>query len=284
MTNKNKEFYLSVISIAIAASAVVLSQFPPIYTYFEKAKIEIGRNPQIHIGHSYGNIGITKQITIKNMGDKSGEIEKIRIFVCLKNKIENGVLFPAKYYLKKEIDSFMMNRAKINISEFFLNPNSSWDETTVFFNEFNHTNQEQYRNIAEKALSERNKWEWNLRHEKNMDDDAIIDYESAHPMKFSDQLSQDIQKYIELRLKWFVKGEYYLVEYITHNGEVTTTYYTFSVSNSTLRALQKISKSHNYFIDEFSDVPKGIIENLSSVSLERETKDRLLSVIKSKDL
>lgn len=278
---KLNDHTLSLMSIVIAGLAVALSQFPPIYTFFQKEVIEIGNNPEIYITHSFGNIGITKRTTIKNVGSASGEINKLGLYIAKKDDVTNGMFFPARYFYKKEKDLMAIERGKIGFSEFFISPSTSWDQDTVFYRRDSIREYEQRGKIERMAIDEHIAWEDNLRENEFMDDDEIYEYETTNPLKFSELLRTDIQEFIKLRLSWLESGEYILVEHVQHDDDRTSSYYSFNISTSTIAALDDVSKRHNYFIDKYSEVPKGSYLDLLLFEPSKKMKKSLDNVLKS---
>lgn len=66
------------LSLSIATAAVVLSQLPPIRSYFASAQMEVSAGRQVYIEHVYGHIVLQPLIQFINKGSAVGRVRSLR--------------------------------------------------------------------------------------------------------------------------------------------------------------------------------------------------------------
>ncbi|NOH04497.1 MAG: hypothetical protein HND47_22285 [Chloroflexi bacterium] len=152
-------------SMIIAATALVLSQFPPIREMLKHAHIKINVPELFQLFHSLGNTNIILFLDILNDGGKTVTIN--RFLCCVVDENGNSWVLPAQSYIAKQPigqtgDSF----PEFPVGQIVLKPGDRWYERTHFYQMWTETNEEKsskiildIRNdITSKLPSENGSW------------------------------------------------------------------------------------------------------------------------------
>lgn len=112
--------------IFISLCAVILSQIKPLYVYFEDPKIDllIGKNVNFYEG--WGNLGANLFVQFVNIGDASGTVERIDIFICSKDSDYAHILTGQSYYLQPEAVNPNAIVSQMPFSYVTVNSHSVW--------------------------------------------------------------------------------------------------------------------------------------------------------------
>ena len=84
------------LSFLVAALALLLSQFKPLYTYFERAELIVELNENLYITHNMGVLYLTPTISYGNNGSKSGSFKDFDILI--KNDQGYAKVLEARYF------------------------------------------------------------------------------------------------------------------------------------------------------------------------------------------
>jgi hypothetical protein len=129
-------------SLCVSALALLLSQLPPIKTWFRKAKLELEVYSSIHLTHKIGNPNIQLHLILRNTGGKKAKVNSIKAKVLKDNK--EVASLPAQTTMSRD------NR-QILLTSFILKPEDEWSETINLLNYFDRKTGQKYR-ACEKSV------------------------------------------------------------------------------------------------------------------------------------
>jgi hypothetical protein len=133
-------------AVVVAVLALVLSQLPPVYLWFRRARLDLETYSRIHITHKIGNPNVQLHLILSNIGGRTVKVKAITIKI-IKDGKELCVL-PAQSYLQNPSDS-----NTLLFTSFTLKPKEEWAHIINFLNYFNREDEKNYRS-AESRLKE----------------------------------------------------------------------------------------------------------------------------------
>jgi len=134
-------------AVIVSAMAVILSQLPPVWTWFKKAKLEFELFSKISISHKIGNPNIQLYLTMINSGGRSIKLKSITADI---NRDGQYLLsLKGQNYLNNQSDSNSLLLTSIN-----LKPNDEWSHIVNFFNYFSRDDERQYKRNDKKIREE----------------------------------------------------------------------------------------------------------------------------------
>lgn len=133
-------------AVIIAACAMILSQLPPVLTWFKRARIEIELYSRIHITHKVGNPNTQLHIIINNIGGKTVRIKGASI--SLKRDGKELVIMSGQNYLQTPSD-----KTTVLFTPFYLKTKEEWAHLVNFLEFFSRPDEKFYRN-AESQLKD----------------------------------------------------------------------------------------------------------------------------------
>ncbi len=122
-------------SMVVAFMAIVLSQLPPIKSWFKKAKLDLDVYENISVAHKVGNPNLTLHVIISNIGGRRVRVKNIN--VSLEKNGGQLITLPAKSYLQDQSDDKQML-----FTGFSLLPNEEWGEIIRCYRTFNRNEEE----------------------------------------------------------------------------------------------------------------------------------------------
>lgn len=174
---------------AIAAwMALVLSLLPYVKTKFIKGKIEIRKHTLIHIHHKIGTPNLGMYVSLKNIGGRTTNIEKIQIHLT-RDGGEFPLLIGTGYFSDKAAQQATM------FTPICLGSGEEWAHTVVFHEKWNRTQQQTFRSIASKVRDTINS---KLFHDPQPTE--------GRPQAEPEQITE-IEKQFQSNFKW-LNGEY----------------------------------------------------------------------------
>jgi hypothetical protein len=177
-------------TVLIALSAVVLSQIPPLYQVFGRAKITLDVYSKISISQKVGNPNIQLHTIFTNIGGRSVRIKEINL--QLRRDGKDLIVLPAMGFLQQSSD-----KNAVLFAGFRIGAKEEWAHIVNFFNLFPHEREKEYK-AAELALQTDISFKRQLPENKNR-------LAVANPIFVA-----PIRKYFEENFIW-LPGEYELV-------------------------------------------------------------------------
>lgn len=262
--SRNKNFF-SIAALSVSVLAVILSQFRPLYEYFDKAELEVIIETPLHISHDWGNLFLTQFIQIENSGKASGSIKKSVIYLEKNGSKEFKKVIPGQYYISETLtaSSYQMPNKKPfrNIS---IRPGGIWESRVAFYQRLKKDKRDKITRFSNKISGQL----------KSIFDIPLVISE------IGDTLYQDISHFMEYNLNGFNPGEYYLIFIFWDDDSkdpIKIKGYSFFVSQSDIEILKK--KIEVYKIGEGIVKPKtqhlGFEPNLIEIT-DHKTLNTLL--------
>lgn len=121
------------LSLTVAMAAVVLSQLPPIRSYFDSPRIQISAGNQIYVEHMLGHIVLQPFIQITNEGDASGKVSSLQAILTA-NDTNYEVDLSAQQYLEPpNAVGFGQTVVPRQFLDVVVGSNSTWKNYVRFF-------------------------------------------------------------------------------------------------------------------------------------------------------
>jgi len=125
-------------AVIIATIAIILSQLPPIYLLFKKAKLDIELYSRIIVTHKVGNPNLKCHVILNNIGGRSLRVKNISAKIERDGK--SIVTLPAQTY-----DADPNGTSSIIFTRFTLKPENEMGYTINFLNYFNRSEERDYK-------------------------------------------------------------------------------------------------------------------------------------------
>lgn len=204
----------NLLSLLIAAIAVLLSQFPPVYQWFESPnlQIKIGRTFVLS-SDIFSAPSIHKHYSVTNVGKAPGRIKSLRLFITNSN---GDVLYEAsaQVYKLRSIGQFDQHKWE-EFSEIGLYPSRNWSHLVSFGRQLNNSALEEIQTIQSEINEEREKWKYRMEDEGH--DVDSFDYDGPE-FDLPENLSKRLGDIVKENIPWLQKGDYRLYE-VTLSGE-----------------------------------------------------------------
>ena len=130
------QFWSAVASVL----ALVLSQLPPLYLVFRRAKLEAETYSHMHITHKVGNPNAQMHLLLSNTGGRAIRIRQIEL--NFRQDTGDSFNLPAKNYLQSPAD-----KQAILLASFKLKPGEEWGHIVNFLNFFSRQDDKLYRQL-----------------------------------------------------------------------------------------------------------------------------------------
>lgn len=182
-------------AVIVAAIAIILSQLPPLYLLFKKAKLDIELYSKIHITHMIGNPNLQCHVILNNIGGRRLRIKYISA------KIERDgnpiVTLPAQNY-----DTNPRGTSTILFTRFTLNTEAEWGNSINFFDLFNRTEERNFKEAE--ALLKEDLYKKHLDNKDNAKPEKKVLIKAKEPL---------VKPFLEMFNKRFIweSGEYKLI-------------------------------------------------------------------------
>ena len=162
-------------TVVISAVAVILSQLPPIWKWFKKAKIELDIYPTVLINHKVGNPIVNAHIKLTNVGGSEVKINKFLIRLYKNDSFVVDLACRTYRELKSENDRDLL------FTPFRLKIKDEWSGLLNFYNPFGREDEKKYRELESKIKEDI------FEKRKLLDDEKqIVDADDKNVQPFKD--------------------------------------------------------------------------------------------------
>ena len=188
------------LSLGVATIALILSQLPPIPSYFSLPKLNLTAHSSLQIRHNFGDLVLVPFLQISNSGNAQGMVSKIELILTRKDKPSYRKHLLAQTYSPKP-GTIAPYQAPVVIpfGHISVLPKETWATYISFYETPNTAWQIKTANIhARVAADIRKSWSENL---------STHVHESP---KISNQLFDEIKNLTDERLSSFEIGQYRL--------------------------------------------------------------------------
>ncbi|MDG3414718.1 hypothetical protein P5E37_28090 [Vibrio parahaemolyticus] len=265
MSAKKTEY----ISLSIALAALILSQFKPLYQYFKSPAIEIESNSNVLVGHFLGELFLHPHLKVVNLGDETGQIEKMKVVIASEDLVSYKKEFLITgYYSNADtigIDSQpttqpftgLVLRPDESFSRYFIAGNDDIDSKERFF----------VSNLHNKLINEIGQY------------DPYSVYKEEY---ISDELYEEIRIFSQDKLNGFVPGNYYYLLMVWEGNLEPSKYilFSFNLSEEDFEILNRLIERYRYAeglirppttpvqvpvtLKNINEIPKNVIFSMSS--------------------
>ena len=222
------------LSLSVAVAAVVLSQFPPIRSYFASATFELSVGPTIYIEHSLGYVALQPNVQLENVGDTQGKIDLLQASLSGRNGAELSLLGQF-YFEPPNVVGFAERVVPTQFMGVFVPPGGKWEKLVRFFERPSDSDLLAFerikRVVGEELLGE-----------------AVATTVSPTTglKEISDKSFNAIVEDVNRRLAPFVHGEFHLrLDAYDDAGDLAAqSCYVFSLGDEQRRALNNITAGY----------------------------------------
>ncbi len=230
MEQASTAFYLdwSFWAVVVALLAIVLSQLPPVLSWFRRPKIEIEPYSKIAITHKVGNPNLQIHLIVNNTGGRQVRIKDISVRLR-RDGIETAHL-PAQNFLQHQTD-----KNTLLFTAFSLKPGEEWAHITNFLHFFNREDENLYRSLEQAMLADF--------HAKR---DAL-GHEPKEFIEIEDRFVQPFHEFFRNKFIWSA-GEYDLTIYVKTDRPSADLerHYRFTLFESHVSQLEAITEFFKY--------------------------------------
>ena len=218
------------LSLAVAAFALLLSQFPPIYTLFHgpnfmlHPEVDLGLKPSITTGAE-----LWKRVTITNSGEEIGLVKSATVLVVS----EEG-----KDSIKLDLVACTDGQTGASgnsiwepFKPFHISPNQTFSKMCVYRDNGNIRHFQDTQIINSRISQEAERWENKLKLNGWASDDA-----SRPPFKSSNELHSALKTYMNRRSEWLTIGNYSFTEQIDTDHGTMTIDHKIEISKAVLKS------------------------------------------------
>jgi hypothetical protein len=236
-------------SFLTALIALILSQLPPIISWFKKAKLELETYSRVHMTHKVGNPNLQAHLIIRNTGGRKVRVKSI-IAEIERDSISIGIL-PAQSYVPDPTQT-----QNVIFTSFPLSPEEEWSYTVNFLNYFTRDQEKEYRSF-EKSIKT------NLLEQRR----ASVDKEKS--FEAPEELVEPVRRFFGQMYVW-LPGDYkvkILVKTEQNNVEVEKVY-RFTLFESQSDEMKSYLDEVNTGAGLFWDIPEhnGLVIQLAEVN------------------
>jgi hypothetical protein len=240
---------LDVISIIIAAVAVLLSQFPPVHTWWDKAEFEIKDVNELFVqASSTKGTAVGKQVALTNVGQEIGRIFDIELIVTSKD-FDIIQRLKAKRYKEPSAN---FREAWVTYTELAIEKGEHWSKFVVFEGEISPTNFSQTQELSKIEAKERSLWEDEMR---SLGVDLSFGNRSKPTYSMSESLFEKVKTHIQGMLKFIKSGEYKLVQALYTDEGIIMTVYRFDITSEHISIFDRSLWAFKYFFQPFEVEP-----------------------------
>ena len=218
------------LSLFVSVAAVVLSQLPPIRSYFASATFQLSAGPTIYVEHILGHIILQPYVQLENGGDAQGKISLLQASLRARSGIELS-LSGQLYIEPPNVVGFSERVVPMQFIGVFVPSGGKWEKYVKFFERLNDSDQLVFERIK-RAVGEE------------------ISMATVSPItglrEISDASFDAIAEDVNRKLASFVHGEVYL-KFEAYDGAgdlVAESCYTFSLGDDQKHALEQITAGY----------------------------------------
>ncbi len=205
------------IPIIISIFALIFSQTQPLYVYFKKPEVDILIGKSVDFYEGWGNLGANIFIQLINTGDKSVNIEKMKVFIKRKDSNYSHIMETQSYYLQPESMGQNDIVSQIPFSYITVRENSIWTGFINVYADFQKSSQKKIQEFIQLVDKD-------IRSKQSPHNTEII--------RIDNVLLADIVSFSRKNLNDFDIGEYQLLAMVWLQGDTEPSLirgYSFSV-------------------------------------------------------
>lgn len=256
---------LDVISILIAAIAVLLSQFPPVHTWLDSAEFEVKDINELFVqASSTTGTAVGKQVAFTNVGEEIGRVFDIELIVTSKN-FDIIQRLTAKRYKEPSAN---IRETWVTYTELAIDKGEHWSKFVVFEGEISPTNYSQTRELSKIEAKERSLWEDEM---SSLGVDLGFNNRSKPTYSMSESLFNKVKSHIQGMLKFIKSDEYRLVQALHTSEGIVMTVYRFDITLEHISIFERSLWAFKYFFQPFEVEPMIL-------NLERSTENAPASI------
>lgn len=218
------------LSLFVAVAAIVLSQLPPIRSYFASATFQLSVGPTIYVEHTLGYIMLQPSIQLENDGDTQGKIDLLQASLRGVNGVELSL--PGQLYIEPpNVVGIAETMVPMQFMGAFVPPGGKWEKHVRFFERLSDNDllalERTKRTVGEEIM-------------------AATVSPITGLKEISDGSFDTIAEEVNRRLAPFVHGEFHL-KFDAYDGAgdlVAQSCYRFSLGEEQKRALDKITAGY----------------------------------------
>ncbi len=227
----NKKFVLTPIMISIFA--IILSQMKPIYTYFEKPKLDILVGKSMMVYETWGNLSSNLFVQLVNRGGAGGLVEKVSIFIKSRDSDYSHILNGQTYFLQPEAVGQNDIVSQIPFSYVTVDSGSIWTGYISTFADVSKSQQAKIQDIIQRTSEDISS--------KFVQGGPVVTIEPA--------LMEEIRSFTRGNLRGFGIGEHQLLVMGWAQGDQTPSLmkaYSFSVYENDTSRLRAKEEGYPY--------------------------------------
>ncbi len=265
MNLKNIRERHDILTLLVAAVAVFLSQFPPVYQWFYSPEIEVRAEQSFFLFPEVGSgISVSKYYSATNVGEEPGRVKSVYLIFTDKN---GKLLHEVRSQGYKLHGAGDFGRASWEpFTELSLKPGDNWSHLISFNRQLTNFELDEMRRVHNEFRYERIVWD-DAMEAKGWD---IRKFDANRPrprFEVSSERVANLRKKIIEQVSWLKVGNYILHEVsITSDSQLTHSY-EFSIDD------YHVSR----FADSINGFSSGLDSNLPSVVFEMSQIDTELS-------
>ena len=227
------------LSLGVATIAIILSQLPPIPSYFSLPELNLTAHRSLQVRHNFGDLVLVSFLQISNSGNAHGTVSKIKLILTKPDDTSyRKNLLAQAYNPKPETIAPYQGPAVIPFGHISISPGETWETYIYFYETPNTAWQIKTANIHARIAADIQKsWSENL---------------STHthePLKISDKLFDEIKNLTDERLSSFEIGQYrlHLKVFGENNSKpIAHKCYSLAVFDGHLSQLDAITKQYRF--------------------------------------
>jgi len=220
------------LSLIIAGFAVLLSQFKPIYTYFEKADILVTIGDRVEVTHNLGLLYFTTDIAFQNRGPVSGDVKTINIFITDGNDFSK--VMKCRYFESPGGQfTFYSGMPRIRFSTLPLEPGSPTQTRFQFYEELPDDREARLQDVFVQASNQLGQFNPNVTQRREV----------------SNELFAEMTELSEIGLGSFTAPSDYDIMFVFENGEgkvIDRALFKMSVRQNQIDLLAGITENYKY--------------------------------------
>ncbi|HEY2171979.1 MAG TPA: hypothetical protein VGJ30_20315 [Candidatus Angelobacter sp.] len=133
-------------SFAVAFTALVLTQLPPIRLWFKRARLDVEVYTNMVISQHLGNPNVVLHLILSNIGGREVKVKEVEMIINPSTKSE--LVMPGKNYYQNPGD-----KASVLLTHLKLKPHEEWSHVIAFFPSFSR---QEERLVKEMQLNIKN--------------------------------------------------------------------------------------------------------------------------------
>lgn len=134
-------------TMAVAAIALILSQFPPLIQLIKRSRLEIDSYNTISITHTMGNPNATLYLSLHNIGGRGIKINSIEFQFT--HADGDTFTIPAQAYFPS-----LESKNSVILPPFRIRAQEAWEHSVQFFKRFNRDDEKLYRLLVSNLKSD----------------------------------------------------------------------------------------------------------------------------------